>query len=563
MRIGDKGKALLNSPFFNKGTAFSHDERRIFKLEGLLPAGVSTLDTQSKRAYEQFQSIPTPLLKNSFLLSMHDQNEVLFYRLLYDHLKEMMPIIYTPTEGEAIQHYSRQFRRPEGCFLNIDEPEKVEDELRAWGDRDDIDYIIVTDSEEGVGGIGISIAKLVLMTLCAGLHPNRTIPVVLDVGTNNEDLLKDDLYLGLRRTRVEGERYDLFIDTFVNAVKKLFPRAVLHFEDFGLNNGRRLLANYRTKLPCFNDDLQGTGAVTQAAITAAVWVTKSKLTDQRIVIFGAGTAGTGIADHLHYSMTEDGKSEEDARSLFWLIDKPGLLLKSRRDKLTEGQKPYARPDEEWKEMKGEISLLDVVKKVKPTILIGCSTKPGAFTKEIVEEMARNVERPIIFPLSNPTSLHEAQPQDLKTWSKGKALIAAGSPFPPAEYNGKTYDISQANNALGIGLGAVLSRTSRLPQSLIDAAAKALAQLSPALNDPDQALLPDIKDIRHVSTYIAVAVISKAVEEGCATAKVPNENKLLEWVHAQQFKPEYRELKKINPEIAGKAEKGELGMKASH
>lgn len=447
------GTALLQTPYLNKGSAFTPLERSTFNLEGLLPASVNTLEEQVHRAYSQYQTHKTDLGKNTFMTSMKEQNEVLYYRLIHDHLKEMFPIIYTPTEGDAIAGFSKLFRKPEGCFLTIgDERTTVEKAMERYGSAEDIDVIVVSDGEQilgigdqGVGGILISIAKLVIYTLCAGIHPNRVLPVVLDVGTDNKDLLEDELYLGLKRPRTRGEKYDDFVDIFVQAARKRFPAAYIHFEDFGLQNARRILDKYTPQMACFNDDVQGTGCVTLAAIYAALHVSKDKLGDLRVVMFGSGSAGTGIADQIRDAISvESGKSKEDAAKQIYCIDKPGILLQSHLDQLTPAQHPYAKDDEDWKD--GSKDLVDIIRKVKPHVLIGTSTRPKAFTKEAVQEMAKHVERPIIFPLSNPTRLHEANPKDLFEWTDEKVLCATGSPFPPVETKYGKRDIAECNNS---------------------------------------------------------------------------------------------------------------------
>lgn len=447
------GTALLQTPYLNKGSAFTDAERKNFNLQGLLPASVNTLEEQVQRAYAQYQTHKTDLGKNTFMTSMKEQNEVLYYRLIHDHLKEMFPIIYTPTEGDAIAGFSKLFRRPEGCFLTIgDGIDVVEQAMERYGRAEDIDVIVVSDGEQilgigdqGVGGILISIAKLVIYTLCAGIHPNRVLPVVLDVGTDNKDLLKDELYLGMKKPRTRGEEYDNFVDTFVQAARKRFPAAYVHFEDFGLPNARRILDRYTPQIACFNDDVQGTGCVTLAAIYAALHVSKTNIGDLRVVMFGSGSAGTGIADQIRDAISvESGKSKEDAVKQIFCIDKPGLLLQSQKDQLTPAQHPYAKGDGEWKD--GNKELEDIIRKVKPHVLIGTSTKPKAFTKEVVQEMAKHVERPIIFPLSNPTRLHEADPKDLFEWTDGKVLCATGSPFPPVETKDGKREIAECNNS---------------------------------------------------------------------------------------------------------------------
>ena len=503
------------------------------------------------------------------MTSIKQQNEVLFYKLLETHLKEMFSVVYTPTEGEAIANFSRLFRKPEGCFLNIDDMDRIEDNILQFGKSEDIDIIVVSDGEQilgigdqGVGGILISIAKLVLYTLCAGIHPSRTLPVVLDCGTNNQDFLKDELYLGLRKPRARGQRYDEFVDRFVRACRRIYPRAYIHFEDFGLQNARRILDRWQPKIACFNDDVQGTGCVTLAAVMAALHVSNVSMADVRIIVFGSGTAGTGIADQICDAIAVDThKNKDEARKQIWCIDKPGVLTKSCE--LTSAQLPYARDDEEW-QGKNYTDLRSIIAEVKPHILIGTSTKPGAFTEEAVREMARHVDRPIIFPLSNPTKLHEAKPEDLFKWTNGKVLCATGSPFAPVEYEGKTYEIGECNNSEcfpGIGLGAVLCRPRLLPPQLLVAATKALASMAPALKDPAAALLPDVTDVRVVSVKIAKAVIQTAVKEGLNEEKdIPSDDEELEaWIEDQMWEPRYRPLKLVSPEEGDAQARGEAGV----
>ncbi|CAG8903419.1 unnamed protein product [Penicillium egyptiacum] len=566
-----KGRSLLQSSQLNKGSAFPDHERSTFKLHSLLPPNIQTLDEQVQRAYQQYQSRPDDLAKNTFLASMKAQNEVLYYKLVQTHLMEMFSVIYTPTEGDAVQNYSRLFRKPEGCFLNINDQDHFEEYLAEFGTADDVDYVVVSDGEgvlgigdQGVGAILISVAKLAITTLCAGIHPSRQLPVVLDCGTDNERLLNDELYLGLRQRRVRGEKYDEFVDRFVKAARKRFPKAYIHLEDFGLYNARRILNRYQSQIPCFNDDIQGTGCVTLAAMLAALQVSQVKLEDVRVVIFGSGTAGIGIAEQISDTIaTETAKSKDEASKQIWYvtarqgdntpaktvlssrcIDKPGLLVKSLGDKLTEGQQFFARDDKEWSD--GDRGLLSVVKKVHPHMLIGTSTKPGAFTEDIIREMAKNVERPIIFPLSNPTRLHEAKPVDLYKWTEGRALVATGSPFPPVTYNGTEHDIAECNNSTcfpGVGLGAVLSECRLLSKKMLVAAVKALKARSPALKDSDKPLLPDVQDVRDISVDIAAAVTLSAVEEGLAQAEgIPTtDSELREWIRIQMWEAEYRPL----------------------
>ncbi|KAF4976261.1 hypothetical protein FZEAL_7050 [Fusarium zealandicum] len=566
------GTSLLNTPYLNKGSAFPLDERRKFNLSGLLPRSVQSLDQQCKRAYEQFSSRPNDLAKNTFLSSLKDQNEVLYYKLLQLHLDEMMSIVYTPTEGDAIQDYSRVFRRPEGCYLNIQEQDQVYDNLAQWGNAEDIDYIVVTDGEEilgigdqGVGGVLISVAKLALTTLCGGVHPNRTLPVVLDCGTDNEALLKDELYLGLKEKRIRGEEYRKFVDTFVQSARKLYPNAYIHFEDFGLSNARRLLDKYRPDFACFNDDVQGTGCVTLAAVMAGLHVSKQKLQDMRLVVFGAGSAGLGIADQIRDAIaTEGNMSHEEAAKQIWLIDKPGLLTTD--SEVSDAHRIFTKDAAEWKDK--DTDLLSVIKTVRPNVLIGTSTVPGAFTEDVIKAMAEHHERPIVLPLSNPTRLHEAKPEDILHWTDGKALVATGSPFPPVKGpwgesgSDVTVNVGECNNSVvfpGIGLGCVLSRAKHLTDRMLVAAVEGVASVSPALKDSTAPLLPDVSSVRDVSVRIARNVIQAAVKDGEATQKgIPDKEEELEsWIREQMWEPAYRPLKFVEREGATRAAKGEL------
>lgn len=563
-----RSSALLNHAVFNKGSAFSREERRDFKLTGLLPASQQTLEQQVERAYQQYSTRPNDLAKNTFLTSVRDQNQVLFFRLAQDHIKEMFSILYTPTEGDAIQNYSRLFRRPDGCFLNIHDTEHIFRDLAQWGRAEDIDYIVVTDGEEilgigdqGVGGILISLAKLILTTLCAGIHPSRTLGVVLDCGTDNEQLLNDPLYLGLREKRIRGKKYDQMVDMFVKSARRLFPRAYIHFEDFGLTNARRILDTYRPQMPCFNDDVQGTGCVTLAAIMSGFLVTQQSLADLRMVVFGAGTAGVGIADQVRDAVAaERGISKEEAAKHIWLIDKPGLLTDGIE--MSAAQKAFAKDQTEWHGKKTD--LLGVVEAIHPNVLVGTSTVPKAFTREIVQTMAAHVERPIILPLSNPTRLHEAVPADLLAWTGGRALVATGSPFAPvrgpwgpdgAEVE---FEIAECNNSVvfpGIGLGSILCRASRVTDSMLVAAVEAVAEMSPVRKDPMAPLLPGVGVVRDVSVAIARRVVRAAAKEGVSTeAGMPldgGDALLDEWIREQMWEAEYRPLKYVPLEEASR------------
>ncbi|KAL2128737.1 hypothetical protein VTI74DRAFT_8715 [Chaetomium olivicolor] len=572
-----QGTVLLNHPYFNKDSAFTKEERRDFALSGLLPQSIQTLEQQVQRAYEQYSRCPDDLAKNTFLSSMKEQNEVLYFKLLLDHLEEMFSVVYTPTEGEAIQNYSRIFRRPEGVFLNIRDIERVHHDLSLWGTPNDIDYIVVTDGEEilgigdqGCGGILISIAKLVLMTLCAGIHPNRVLPVILDCGTDNEALLNDPLYLGLRERRTRGEKYDKFVETFISSARDLYPKAYIHFEDFGPRNARRILDKWRPQIPCFNDDIQGTGCVTLAAILAGLHISKKKLGDLRMVVFGAGTAGVGIADQVRDAIAEErGISKEEAAKQIWLIDKPGLLT-AKVEGLSDAQKPFART-EDWSDKKTD--LLGVVKEVRPNVLVGTSTVPKSFTEEIVRQMAAHVDRPIILPLSNPTKLHEAIPEDLLKWTDGKALVATGSPSKPVKgpwgSDGKELEIevAECNNSVvfpGIGLSGVLCRAKLVTDKMLIAAVNGVVEMSPALQDDTAPLLPGVDVVREVSVRVARKVIQAAVEDGMATEKdIPeDEQELDEWIMEQMWDPVYRPLKYVEAHAASRQAKGELRVVGS-
>lgn len=561
-----QGFQLLNSPIFNKGSAFTEEERKAFDLSGLLPSQVNTLDEQVERAYAQFLYLKTPLAKNDFCTSMRMQNKVLYYELVRRHIREMLPIIYTPTEGDAIAAYSRRFRKPEGCFLDITDPDSIELRLAVFGEDKDIDYIVVSDGEgilgigdQGVGGIRIAIAKLGLMTLCGGIHPARVLPVVLDVGTNNKELQEDELYMGNKFDRVRGDQYWDFVDKFINAIKRRFPSAVLHYEDFGVTTGRVMLHKYREALPSFNDDIQGTGAVVMASITAALQYSNRDLLDTKVLIYGAGSAGLGIADQIVNHMVSHGSTPEEACKRITIMDRRGVVLQSFPDS-SEGQLRYADPDSKWEGV-DTTNLKDVVGAVKPTVLVGCSTQAGAFTEQVIKEMYKHNSQPIVFPLSNPTRLHEAFPVDIMKWTDNNALIATGSPFQPVD----GYYISENNNCFtfpGIGLGAVLSRCTTITDTMISAAVDQLASMSPKMADPKNGLLPRLEEIDEVSAHVATAVILQSLKDGTARVEseekpdggyveVPRDYKLcLKWVQSQMWKPIYRPLVKVQhvPEI---------------
>jgi malate dehydrogenase (oxaloacetate-decarboxylating) len=505
--------------------------------------------------YAQYLRQPDDLAKNVFLANMRDRNEVLFYRLLADHLEEMLPIVYTPTVGKAIERYSHEYRRPRGVFLSVNHPEEVEESLRNYGlASDDVDLLVATDSEgilgigdQGVGGIDIAIGKLAVYVAAAGLHPRRVIPVVLDMGTDNLRLLNDEMYIGNRHARVRDQRYDDLIDAYVTAATKLFPHAMLHWEDFGASNARRILNKYASNVCTFNDDMQGTAAVVLAAAFAAVKAAGSRMRDQRVVIHGAGTAGIGIVDMMREAMIHEGLTEQEATSRFWAVDSRGLLTDNYPVALRDFQQPYARPAAEiatWPRRPGDsITLADVVANANPTMLIGTSTQSGAFTEAVVRHMATTVDRPIIMPLSNPTSKAEAVPEDLIQWTDGQALVATGSPFPPVSYDGRTYAIAQSNNALvfpGLGLGVAVVRARRITDAMIAAAADAVAALADPTG-PGGALLPPVTNLRTVSAAVAIAVGQVAEEQGLAERPLTDPVKQ---IHQAMWRPEYPPLEPI-------------------
>ncbi|ARZ65565.1 NAD-dependent malic enzyme [Bacillus anthracis] len=549
-----RGVEVLSTPLLNKGVAFTQEEREELGLKGLLPPAVLTLEEQARRAYEQFCSQPDDLLKNVYLTALHDRNEVLFYRILTDHLREMLPIVYTPTVGVAIQRYSHEYRKPRGVYLSINDPSGIEEAFANIGaTAENIDLVVVTDGEGilgigdwGVGGINIAIGKLAVYTAAVGIDPSRVLPVILDVGTNREELLDNPFYIGNRHPRVTGEAYDEFIDTFVQAVNKQFPKALLHWEDFSSRNARKILDKYRHDICTFNDDIQGTGAVSLAAVLSAVKASGVPLSEHRVVVFGAGTAGIGIADQVRDAMVRVGVSEEESYKRFWCIDRNGLVTDNMED-LLDFQMPYARKAaevSEWKE-NGVMGLAEVVKQVKPTILIGTSTVAGAFKEEIIKEMASHVERPIILPMSNPTPLAEAKPADLIEWTEGRALVATGSPFEPVTYNGVTYVIGQSNNALifpGLGLGTIVVRASVMTDGMFAAAAEAVASMVDT-SQPGAPILPEVEELRNISEMVAIEVAKVAVAEGVARENL-SDNDIKIAVKEAIWEPEYRQIKAV-------------------
>jgi malate dehydrogenase (oxaloacetate-decarboxylating) len=549
-----RGRQVLADPRINKGTAFSDTERRELGVTGLIPWGHITLDGQVSRVYAQYQNQKTDLARNVLLNEVRDRNEVLYYQLLTRYLTEMLPIVYTPTVGQAIEQYSHEYRRPRGVYLSVDQPELIETSLKAPGlGEGEVDLVVATDAgailgigDWGVGGIGIAVGKLSVYTAAAGIDPNRALPVMLDVGTDRQSLLDDPMYIGNRRPRAREAEYDRFLDAFVTAVGKLFPGALLHWEDIGVSNARRLLDRYRYQTLSFNDDIQGTGAVNLAAVLAAARATGIGLAEHRIVIFGAGTAGTGIADQLTAAMLADGLSEDQARARFWAIDRAGLLTTAAAG-LGAAQRRYARPAAEvagWQQddATGGVGLAEVVRRVRPTILIGTSTQAGAFTEPVVRDMAAHCARPVILPMSNPTSLSEAVPGDLIRWTDGRALVATGSPFPPVDYRGIRYVIGQANNALifpGLGLGVIAARATQVTDNMLAAAAYAVSELVDT-STPGAPLLPEVAAMRETSVAVAAAVARAAGADGVAGASLDGD--LRSRIRGLMWEPVYRPVR---------------------
>ena len=522
-----KSHEILNNPFLNKGTAFTMEERKEFGLIGLLPPYVQSIEEQAEQAYQHFLRKPSDLEKRLFLMEIFNTNRTLFYYLFNQHIVEFNPIVYDPVIADTIEQYSELFVDPQyAAYLDINHPENIEETLKnAAGDRD-IRLIVATDAEGilgigdwGVQGVDISVGKLMVYTAAAGIDPACVMPLVIDAGTNREELLNNPMYLGNRHERVRGKKYDAFIDQFVQTAGKLFPKLYLHWEDFGRSNAADILNRYKTEIPTFNDDIQGTGIVVLGGIFGAMDITGEKLTDQVYLCYGGGSAGAGIADRVHAEMVAEGLSPEEAYKRFFMIDKQGLLFDDMED-LTPAQKPFAKKRSDF-EGKGDMTnLLEVIKTVKPTILVGTSTNPGAFTKEVVEAMCENTERPVIFPISNPTKKLEATAQQVIEWSDGKAFVATGVPSGTISYKGVDYEIGQANNALiypGLGLGMLASEAKLLTDEMIGAAAHSLSGIvNPG--QPGAPVLPPFQYVADVSIKVAEAVAKKAQEQGLAQAK---------------------------------------------
>jgi len=524
------GIGLLNTPIFNKGTAFTEEERDTFSLHGLLPPQIGTLDQQVARRLKAFRGLHDDFARYSFMRDLQDLNETLFYALITRHVEEFLPIVYTPAVGEGCQRFSEIWRKSRGVFLSYPNRDRIE-QILNHPRYDGVRCIVVSDGErilglgdQGAGGMGIPIGKLALYTALAGVHPLSCLPVFLDVGTDNAERIADPLYLGWKNPRVRGEEYDSFVERFVSVVKKRWPHVLLQWEDFAGHNAGHLLERYRDQLPSFNDDIQGTAAVALSTVLAATHATGVPLTGHRFLFVGFGAAGCGIASFLELALRNAGLTEAEARSRFYAVDKPGLLLDTTAN-LHSAQAPFARPHYEcaaWnRDANGGVSLLETVERARPTVMIGVSGQPGAFTEEVVRAMARGTDRPVILPLSNPTSRSEAKPADLIAWTDGRAIVGTGSPYAPVQYNGEEYRIAQTNNSYifpGLALGIIASKAKRVSDGMIMAAADALAKLSPAATHPHGALLPPLHALREVSLCVALAVGRQAAHEGLTSIR---------------------------------------------
>ncbi len=554
--IAITGQRLLDDPLLNKSSAFPEKERRELGLLGLLPLHTSTIEEQLARVYENYQRKDSDIERYIFLTALQDRNETLFYRLLQEHVTEMMPIIYTPTVGDGCRQYSHVFRRPRGLYISYPYRYEILSLLNNAAAQD-AEVIVVTDGERilglgdlGVGGMRIPVGKLSLYTVCAGIHPAKALPILLDVGTDNRELLNDPLYLGWRHERVRGKDYDDFIETFVGAIEQKFPNVLLQWEDFSKHNAPRILERYRDRLCTFNDDIQGTGAVTVAGLLAATKLTHAKLSEQRIVILGAGSSAIGISNQIVAAMMVEGTTELEARAKLWLVDSQGLVH-TGRTKVEPFKQKYAQAIEGTRRWKldnfSQLNFSDVIKNVKPTILIGTSAQPGAFTEKIVREMAKHVERPVVFPLSNPTSKSEATPSDLLDWTEGRALIATGSPFPDVVRDGRVIRIGQCNNSFifpGVGLGVIASGARRVTDAMFVAAARVLSEFAPVLDDPDAPLYPPLEQVRDVSFKVALEVAREAQRAGLAEVDL---DKLEQTISGKMWKPHYVSLRHAAPD----------------
>ncbi|MBD1575703.1 MULTISPECIES: NAD-dependent malic enzyme [Vibrio] len=546
------GPVLMATPLLNKGSGFTFEERKAFNLEGLLPEATETIQEQVERAYQQYKAFDNDMDKHIYLRNIQDTNETLFYRLVQNHITEMMPIIYTPTVGAACENFSNIYRRGRGLFISYPNRDRIDD-LVNNATSQNVKVIVVTDGErilglgdQGIGGMGIPIGKLSLYTACGGISPAYTLPIVLDVGTNNPQRLADPMYMGWRHPRITGDEYTKFVDDFIQSIQRRWPDALIQFEDFAQKNAMPLLERYKDKICCFNDDIQGTAAVSVGSLIAACHAAGSKLCEQRITFVGAGSAGCGIAEAIIAQMVAEGLTDQQARSQVYMVDRWGLLQEGMKNlldfqkKLRQSKKNIAK----WKGGEQGFSLLDVIKNAKPTVMIGVSGVPGLFSQEVVEAMHANCARPIIFPLSNPTSRVEGTPNDIFQWTKGQALVATGSPFEPVRYEGKDYPIAQCNNSYifpGIGLGVLAVSASRVTDEMLRESSRTLAQCSPLAIKGKGALLPPLEEINAVSKKIAFAVAKKAIEQGVAL-EITDEA-LETAINNGFWQPEYRNYKR--------------------
>lgn len=546
------GAALMSTPLLNKGSAFTADERATFNLEGLLPEATETIQEQVVRAYQQFCNFENDMDRHIYLRNMQDTNETLFYRLVQNHISEMMPIIYTPTVGAACENFSNIYRRGRGLFVSYANRDRIDDLLNNAANQN-VKVIVVTDGErilglgdQGIGGMGIPIGKLSLYTACGGISPAYTLPVVLDVGTNNPQRLADPMYMGWRHTRIEGAEYDAFVEEFIEAVKRRWPDALIQFEDFAQKNAMPLLQRYKDRVCCFNDDIQGTAAIAVGSLLAACKAAGTKLSDQRITFLGAGSAGCGIAEAIIAQMVSEGISDEKARSQVYMVDRWGLLEEGMHNLLDFQQRLMQKKANtaNWTSEGNGFSLLEVVREAKPTVLIGVSGAPGLFSEEVIKTMHDHCPRPIIFPLSNPTSRVEATPADILRWTNGEALVATGSPFDPVQLDGKTYPIAQCNNSYifpGIGLGVLAVGARRVTDEMLMISSRALAETSPLAINGHGALLPPLESIHSVSKKIAFAVAKVAIEQGVAPERT--DEAIVEAIEQHFWQPEYRRYKR--------------------
>ena len=547
------GFTLLELPLLNKGSAFTEEERSNFNLHGLLPHVIETIEEQHQRSYKQYTDFNDDINKHIYLRNIQDTNETLFYHLIENHLSEMLPIIYTPTVGEACQRFSDIYRRHRGVFISYPDRDHIDDILQNVN-KNNVKVIVITDGErilglgdQGIGGMGIPIGKLSLYTACGGISPAYTLPITIDVGTNNPQLLNDPIYLGWNQPRISGDEYYEFVDAVLTGIKRRWPKALIQFEDFAQKNAMPLLQKYRDQYCCFNDDIQGTAAVSVGSLIAASRAAGKQLKDQKVAFLGAGSAGCGIAEQIIAQMVAEGLTDTQARARIYMVDRFGLLTDIQPNLLDFQSKlvQHTEAVEAWASTDGIISLLDVVQNAHPTVLIGVSGQPGLFTEEVIRTMAAHCEHPIVLPLSNPTSRVEAVPADIIQWTDGRALIATGSPFLPVNYQGKIFNISQCNNSYifpGVGLGVIAVEAKRVTENMLMASSLALADCSPKLHDINADLLPDLDDLQKVSKIIAFKVAKAAIADGVA---LPLSDELIaKSIEDNFWKPEYRNYKRI-------------------